>query len=160
VRALQVYSVAQRLCLPILFHQGTSPEPLAPLRYAHPLIMDEIAMKFPELRIVMAHLGHPWQTDTFMVIRKHPHVFADISSQFFRPWSQYNALRLATEWNVLDKLLFGTDYPVATPQETMEGLLSVNQVVEGTSLPRVPEDPLQEIIHRDSLTLLGIHVGD
>lgn len=154
--AFRVYAFAERLGLPILFHQGTSPMRTAPLRYAHPLVMDEIAIAFPELRIVMAHLGHPWQVDTFAVIRKHPHVYADVSAAFYRPWSQYNALRLATEWNVLDKLLFGSDFPVATPQETIDGLLAVNRVVEGTGLPRVPEDALHRIIHRDSLTLLGI----
>ena len=154
--AFLVFETAQRLGLPIVFHQGTSPMRTAPLRYAHPLVMDEVAIAFPELRIVMAHLGHPWQVDTFAVIRKHPHVYADVSAQFYRPWSQYQALRLATEWNVLDKLVFGSDFPVATPRETIDGLLAVNRVVEGTGLPRVPEEALQRIVERDTLALLGI----
>jgi predicted TIM-barrel fold metal-dependent hydrolase len=157
--AFHVYEIADRLHLPIVFHQGTSPIREAPLRFAHPLAMDEVAVAFPGLRIVMAHLGHPWQADTFMVIRKHPHVYADVSSQFLRPWSQYHALRLAAEWGVLDKLVFGSDYPVATPRETMDGLLSVNSVVEGTNLPRVPEDALQRVIERDTVALLGLN-GD
>ena len=77
--------------------------------HAHPLVMDEIAIRHPELRIVMAHLGHPWQADTIAVIRKHPHVFADVSAGFYRPWSFYSAMCLATEWNVLEKLVFGSD---------------------------------------------------
>jgi uncharacterized protein len=154
--AFRVYEAAQRLGIPILFHQGTSPVQDAPIRYAHPLVMDEVAMAFPELRIVMAHMGHPWHIDTFAVIRKHPHVYADVSANFYRPWQQYHGLLLATEWNVLDKLVFGSDYPVATPQETMDGLLAVNQFTPGTSLPRVPEEKLHEIIHRDTLSLLGI----
>jgi uncharacterized protein len=154
--AFRMFEAAQRMNLPILFHQGTSPMRTAPLRYAHPLVMDEVAIAFPELRIVMAHLGHPWHADTIAVIRKHPHVYADVSANFYRPWQQYHGLRLATEWNVLDKLLFGSDFPVATPRETMDGLLAVNKVVEGTGLPRVPEDKLREIINRDALTLLGI----
>jgi predicted TIM-barrel fold metal-dependent hydrolase len=154
--AFLVYGTAQRLGIPAVFHQGTSPVRSAPLRYAHPLVMDEIASAFPEWRIVMAHLGHPWQVDTFMVIRKHPNVFADISSQYLRPWSQYNALRLATEWGVLAKLMFGSDYFVSTPDETIAGLLAVNSVIQGTGLPRVPEDALHEIIERDSLELLGL----
>ena len=118
--------------------------------------MDEIAIAFPELRIVMAHIGHPWQIDTLMVIRKHPHVYADISAQFIRPWSQYNAFIMATEWGVMDKLIFGTDYPVATPELVMNGLREVNKVVEGTLLPRVPQEELERIIYRDSLSLLGL----
>ena len=87
----------------------------APLRYAHPLLMDEIAIRFPELRVVMAHMGHPWQRETIVTIRKHPHVYADVSALFYRPWSFYEGLRLATEWGALDKLLFGSDFPIATP---------------------------------------------
>jgi len=154
--ARQVYAYAQRHGWPILFHQGTSPIRTAPLRYAHPIAMDEIAIAFPELRIVMAHLGHPWQTDTIAVIRKHPHVYADVSAGFYRPWSFYNAMRLATEWNVLPKLLLGSDFPVATPRETMEGLRAVNAPIAGTAMPRVPDDAVEAIIARDSLALLGL----
>jgi predicted TIM-barrel fold metal-dependent hydrolase len=118
--------------------------------------MDEVAMAFPELRIVMAHMGHPWHADTIAVIRKHPHVYADVSANFYRPWQQYHGLRLATEWNVLDKLVFGSDYPVATPLETLDGTLAVNRVVDGTGLPRVPEDALRAALERDTLALLGI----
>ncbi len=154
--AFAVYKRAEELGLPMLFHQGTSPVQFADLDYAHPRHMDRIATAFPELRIVMAHIGHPWQIDCIVVIRKHPHVYADISANFYRPWSYYNAFRLATEWGVLDKLLFGSDFPVATPQETMEALGKVNDVIKGTSLPPVPEEELERILHRDSLALLGL----
>ena len=151
-----MYETAQRMGLPIVFHQGTSPVRTAPIRYAHPLVMDEVAMAFPELRIVMAHIGHPWHADTIAVIRKHPHVYADVSANFYRPWQLYHGLRLATEWNVLEKLVFGSDYPVATPRETLDGTLAVNRILDGTSLPRVPEDALRAALERDTLALLGI----
>lgn len=154
--ACAVYEKAQALGLPILFHQGTSPQRFAPLSYAHPLAMDQIAIRFPELRIVMAHMGHPWQVDTIAVIRKHPHIFADISGLFFRPWSFYNCMRLATEWNVLHKLLFATDFPVATVTESIESLRHVNDITSDTGLPEIPPDEIEKIIHRDSLELLGL----
>lgn len=158
--AERVYAEAERRGLPILFHQGASPIRAAPLRFAHPLTVDEIAIRYPELRIVMAHMGHPWQADTIVTIRKHPHVYADISALFYRPLSFFTGLRLATEWNVLSKLLLGSDYPIVAPGETIEGLRNVNAVVEGTSFPRVPEEAIEEIIHRDSLSLLGLAVPD
>ena len=154
--AYAVYRKAELLGLPILFHMGTSPVQFAPLAEAYPLYVDRIAIAFPKLKMIMAHIGHPWQADTIVVIRKHPNVYADISAQFFRPWSMYNALRLATEWSVLHKLLFGSDYPVATPQETMDGTRRVNEILEGTKLPRVPEDEIEQIIHRDAIGLLGL----
>jgi predicted TIM-barrel fold metal-dependent hydrolase len=156
--AQRVYAEAERRGLPILFHQGASPIRTAPLRFAHPLTVDEIAIRHPDLRIVMAHMGHPWQADTIVTIRKHPHVYADISALFYRPLSFYTGMRLATEWNVLGKLLFGSDYPIIAPGETAEGLRHVNDIVEGTSFPRVPEDAIEQIIHRDSLSLLGLSV--
>lgn len=154
--ALRVYGWAQEHRLPILFHQGTSPIRMAPLRYAHPLVMDEVAIRFPELRIVMAHLGHPWQADTIAVIRKHPNVWADVSAGFYRPWSFYTAMRLATEWNVLPKLLLGSDYPIATTAETIAGMRALNDIPRASGLPGVPEAAIEAIIERDALACLGL----
>jgi predicted TIM-barrel fold metal-dependent hydrolase len=154
--SLRVCRRAEELRLPVLFHQGTSPIQFADLDWAHPRHIDRLAMACPQLRIVLAHMGHPWQADCIAVVRKHPHVYADVSAQFYRPWSYYNTFRLATEWNVLPKLLFGSDFPVATPAETMEGLQRVNDVVEGTKLPRIPDDAMTAILHRDTLNLLSL----
>jgi len=154
--AQRVYATAQKMDLPILFHQGTSPVRDAPIRYAHPLVMDEIAMLFPDLRIVMAHMAHPWLEDCLVVVRKHPNVYADVSARFYRPWSFYNGMRYAYEWKVIDKLLFGSDYPVTTPQEEMEALRHLKDFTRKHHLPEVPQELLEGIIHRDSLALLGL----
>ncbi len=155
-RALAIYERAQALHLPIILHQGTSYPREARLVHASVIAWDEVAIRFPELKIVLAHMAHPWQIDCIVTIRKQPNVYADVSALFYRPWSFYNCMRLATEWGVLGKLLFGTDFPVATPEENMAGLRRVNEILAGTSLPRVPEEAMEEIIHRDSLSLLGI----
>jgi predicted TIM-barrel fold metal-dependent hydrolase len=154
--AFALYAYAERHGLPILFHQGASPIRDAPLRFAHPLAMDEIATRHPELRIVMAHMGHPWQRDTIVTIRKHPNVYADVSALIFRPFSCYEALLLASEWGAMPKLLLGSDWPIATPAETMARLRAVNDIVEGTRLPRVPEDDIEAIFVRDALAALGL----
>ena len=154
--ARRVYSRAQEMKLPVLFHQGTSPIRDAPIRYAHPLVMDEIAILFPELRIVMAHIGHPWLEDCMVVIRKHPNVYADVSGRFYRPWSFYNGMRLAYEWAVFNKLLFGTDYPVTTPQETIDEFRHLDLFIRQHHLPEVPPELIEGIIHRNSLELLGL----
>lgn len=65
-------------------------------------------------------------------------------------------MRLATEWNVLHKLLLGSDFPIATPQETIEHLRAVNQAIHVSGLPPIPADAMEAIIHRDSLSLLGL----
>lgn len=154
--ACELYGWAEHHGLPIVFHQGTSPIRDAPLRYAHPLTMDEIALAFPDLRVVMAHMGHPWQRDTIAVIRKHPHVYADVSALPYRAWSFWECMRLASEWGATHKLLLGSDFPIATTAETISALRSVNAIVGGTALPRVPEEEIEAIVHRDALTALGL----
>lgn len=155
-RSLAIYAEAERQGLPILFHIGTSPVRMAPIRYAHPLVVDEIAQRYPDLKIIMAHMGHPWTADTIVVVRKHPNVYTDISGLFYRPFTQWEALARATEWNILDKVLLASDFPITTIGETIDGLRRVNEIVEGTRLPRVPEERIEDIINRDSLTLLGL----
>jgi predicted TIM-barrel fold metal-dependent hydrolase len=54
------------------------------------------------------------------------------------------------------KLLFGSDYPFFTAEETIAGLRAVNDVVAGTGMPRVPEQTIEELIHRPTLDLLGL----
>ncbi|HET6189208.1 MAG TPA: amidohydrolase family protein [Trebonia sp.] len=156
--ARELYRRAQDRGLPILFHQGTSPVRFAPLRYAHPLVTDEIAMDFPDLRIVMAHMGHPWTRETVVTIRKHPNVYADISAMCVRPMMAYEALTQATEWGVLDKLLFGSDFPVITSARTIQALRGVNDPVAGTGLPKISLEAIERIIHADALTALGLSV--
>jgi predicted TIM-barrel fold metal-dependent hydrolase len=56
----------------------------------------------------------------------------------------------------MGKLLFGSDLPIATPNETMGALGTVNAITEGTALPRIPEGEMEAILHRDSLRLLGL----
>ena len=124
-RARPVYAEAERRGLPILFHQGTTFPREAPLKYAHPEQLEDIALRHPDLKIIVAHLGHPWEGETIALIRKQPNVFADISALYYRPWQFYNMLRLAHEYGATRKLLFGSDYPVATPADTMAGLREV-----------------------------------
>lgn len=158
-RALEIYGRAEKLGLPILFHQGATFPREAPLKYANPILLEDVALLFPELRIVIAHLGHPWSAEAIVVMRKHPHVYSDISGLFYRPWQYYNALQLAVEYGVADKLLFGTDYPVATFDETVKGLHSVVQLSRDMNLPELPSDLADQIIHRDTLSLLGLADG-
>jgi predicted TIM-barrel fold metal-dependent hydrolase len=156
--AKELYRRAEQRGLPILFHQGTSPEASAPLRYAHPLVTDEIAMEFPDLKIVMAHLGHPWTRETVVTVRKHANVYADVSAIYMRPMMIYEALIQATEWGVLDRLLFGSDFPITTPATAIEKLRAVNDIVAGTKLPKVPRDAIENIIHADALGVLGLEL--
>ena len=151
-----VYTYCQEQGLPILFHVGTTFNSAAPLKYSRPWLWDEIAIKYPALRMVLAHVGHPFSDECLVVIRKHPHVYADISALYYRPWQFYNTLIIAQEYGVTHKLLFGTDYPFAGGQASIDGLRNVNGIIGESGLPRVIDSTIDGILNRDSLTLLEV----
>jgi predicted TIM-barrel fold metal-dependent hydrolase len=60
------------------------------------------------------------------------------------------------EYGVWDKLLFGTDYPFTTVDASLAGMRGLNGMLEGTRLPRLSEDKMEQMFFRDTLSLLGI----
>lgn len=151
-----LWRYAARHALPVLLHTGTTFVSQAPLECTLPRHLDAVAIRFPDVKIILAHLGHPYEGECVVTIRKHPNVFADLSALHYRPFQFYQALMLVQEYGVWDKLLFGTDYPVTTVDATIAGLRSLNDMVRGTGLPRLSTDRMEEMIHRDSLALLGL----
>jgi predicted TIM-barrel fold metal-dependent hydrolase len=155
-RFVALMARAEQLDVPVMIHQGTTFCSNVSLELANPMLLQPIALKFPRLRMVIAHMGHPWIAETLVLIRKHRHLYTDISALYYRPWQFYNALVMAMEYGVLDRLLFGTDYPFTTPESTMAAVRKVNEMAAGTNMPRIPEAKIEEMIHRDSLALLGL----
>lgn len=140
--------------LPVLLHTGTTFVAAAPLDCTLPRHLDAVAQRFPDVKMILAHLGHPYEGETVAVIRKHANVYADISALFYRPWQLFHSLMLVHEYSVWEKVLFGTDYPVTTVAETVAGLRRLCEVrIDRFSLP--PER-VEELIHRDALALLGL----
>lgn len=155
-RCAPVYRYCQEHGVPILFHSGTTYNRAAPLGFSRPWLFDDVAIAYPDLRMVLAHVGHPFCEECLVVIRKHPHVYADVSALYYRPWQFYNMLIAAQEYKVTHKLLFGTDYPFATAAESIAGLRHVNDVIGDSGLPRVSSVVVDEILERDSFRLLGL----
>ena len=156
VEAMRLFRRAEELRLPVLIHQATTFIQDGPLEWARPILLDAVARACPELRMCAAHLGHPWCDELMVVVRKHPHLYTDVSALHTRPVQLYFALRSAVEYRVTDRVLFGTDYPFSTVEQTLEALRTVNRVVDGTGLPPIPDEVIEGIVERDSLALLGV----
>lgn len=154
--AYALYEAADALKIPIIWHQGTTFVRDAPLIHARPVLLDEIARRFPDLKMWIAHLGHPWCDEMIAVIRKHPNLYTDISALYPRPTQFYFAMGSAVEYGVAHKIFFGTDYPFTTVEGSMTGLRTINRVAEGTGFPSISEEVIEGIIHRDTLALLGL----
>jgi predicted TIM-barrel fold metal-dependent hydrolase len=91
-----------------MFHTGTSIFPGARNKYGDPMYVDDVAVDFPKLKILLAHGGRPlWMENAFFLIRRHPNVFLDISG--IPPKSLLKYFPRLEE--IAAKTLFGTDWP-------------------------------------------------
>lgn len=142
--------------LPVLLHTGTTFIDKAPLDCTVPRLIDDVAIRFPDVKIIMAHLSHPYEGESVVVIRKHPNVYADCSALHYRPFQLYHSLMLAQEYGVWEKILFGSDYPFTTVDASLAGMRKLNDMLEGTHLPRLDMEKMEAMFERQTLKVLGI----
>jgi predicted TIM-barrel fold metal-dependent hydrolase len=152
-RMVPVYDYLQRHNLPLTMHMGTTFGQNAPVQFGRPLDVDTIAARYPALKLVMAHMGHPWYEECIVVARKNPNVYCEVSALYYRPWQYYNILICAQEYTIADrnKIFFGTDFPFTTVADSIAGLRGINAQLEGTRLPLVSADTIERIIHANPL---------
>lgn len=118
-----LYAACRELGIPVMLHTGSSVFPGSRLKYADPLFLDDVAVDFPDLTIVMAHCGRPfWYDRAFALARLHPNVYLDVGGLPPQKLPIYfpEFERLADKW------LFGSDWPgvpdIRKNIETIRGL--------------------------------------
>jgi predicted TIM-barrel fold metal-dependent hydrolase len=103
-----IYRAAEANGIPIMFHTGTSIFPGARNKYGDPIYLDDVAVDFPKLKILMAHGGRPlWMNTAFFLLRRHANVYLDISG--IPPKALLKYFPRLDE--IAHKTLFGTDWP-------------------------------------------------
>jgi hypothetical protein len=103
-----IYEQAQRYDIPVMFHTGTSIFPGARVKYGDPVYLDDVAIDFPRLKIILAHGGRPlWMSTAFFLLRRHPHIYLDISG--IPPQSLLSYFPRLEE--IAHKTMFGSDWP-------------------------------------------------
>lgn len=104
----EIYRECEERGVPVMFHTGTSVFPRARNVFADPMPIDDVAIDFPKLRIILAHAGRPLYGETaFFLARRHPNVNIDVSGIPPRSLTRYFP-RLA---DIASKVLWGTDWP-------------------------------------------------
>ncbi len=121
----EVYRECEARGVPVMFHTGTSVFPRARNVYADPMPIDDVAVDFPNLRIILAHAGRPLYGETaFFLARRHPNVNVDLSGIPPKALPKYFP-RVA---QIADKVVWGTDWPspgVASMKRNVEEFRSL-----------------------------------
>lgn len=140
-----VYARAEEAGLPVMFHTGTSIFPGARSRLGDPLVLDDVAIDFPNLTIILAHGGRPfWMDRAFFLLRRHPNVYMDISG--IPPASLLRYFPRLQE--VADKVLFGTDWP-------SPGVRSIRANIDGFLELPLPDEARARVLHGTARKILG-----
>jgi predicted TIM-barrel fold metal-dependent hydrolase len=128
--AYPLYELFAEAQLPVLFHTGHSGIGTGMpggggirLKYGNPMYIDDVAVDFPTMPIIMAHPSFPWQDEAISICLHKPEVYIDLSG-----WSpKYFSQNLVNYSNSLlkTKVLFGSDYPLITPDRWMADFAKV-----------------------------------
>ena len=146
-----IYAKCVELRIPITFHTGSTYWGAGldgggglKLRLSNPMLLDDVAAEFPELKLIMAHPGWPWQDEQLAIAMHKENVFIDLSGwspKYFHPLLVTYMAKM-----IPYKFLFGTDYPMLTPGRWLKDFetLPLNSEVK------------QMILRENAIRLLGL----
>jgi predicted TIM-barrel fold metal-dependent hydrolase len=149
--AYELYEVIAAAGVPALFHTGHSGIGSGlpggggiRLKYSNPMFVDDVAVDFPEMPIVLAHPSFPWQEEAISVAMHKPTVYIDLSG-----WSPrlFPPILVRYANTVLqDKVLFGSDFPVITPDRWLDDFEKIE----------IKEEVRPKILKSNAARLLGL----
>jgi len=139
-----IYATAEEMRRPVMIHTGTSIFPGARNRFADPIAVDDVAVDFPRLSLILAHAGRPLYMETAVFLaRRHPNVHMDLSGIPPKKLLEY----LPRLEELSDKCLWGTDYP-------SPGVLSIRRNIEEFLALPLSEAARERILWSNAATLL------
>lgn len=122
-----LYATAQRLNIPILFHTGSSIFKNSRIKYGNPILFDDVAVDFPDLKIVMAHGGRgAWYDEAMIMARLHENIYIEVSGlpphkllEFFPDMDRFS-----------HKFIFGSDWPSVSISANIESIFKLDLSLE------------------------------
>ncbi len=115
-----LYEKALELEIPVIIHTGQLFDPGTKIKYNNPIFIDDVAVDFPSLKLIVAHFGWPWMEEAIAVVQRNPNVCFDISG-----WAPRYLPKLLIDYMdgpLSDKALFGTDFPLISFERAVSEL--------------------------------------
>ncbi|WP_111309492.1 amidohydrolase family protein [Confluentibacter sediminis] len=150
-----VYDMAIEYDVPVMFHSGDTYAPTGKIKYSHPIHLDDLAVDYPDLKIVICHVGNPWIRDCMEVVYKNKNVHADISglvlgnfSEKFERFMKKEIEEMITYAGDPNYLLYGTDWPISN----MDSYLKFMNQLD------LPDEKKELILWKNAANLFKIDV--
>lgn len=151
------YQKAVELKVPVLLHTGMTSFTYAKAEYGNPAYIDDVALDFPNLKICIAHMDYPWSKQLFAVMRKCHNIYTDIAALCLRPMELTWHLVLAKEYQLMDRVMWGTDYPVCNPKNYVNWMQEgLNDVVKRCGWPTFSNQEMNQMLYENACEFLGL----
>jgi predicted TIM-barrel fold metal-dependent hydrolase len=155
IRLKVIYDMAMEYDVPVMFHSGDTYSPTGRIKFSHPIHIDDVAVDYPDMKIVICHLGNPWIKDCMEVVYKNKNVFTDLSGLVLGDFSEKfeRFMKREVEEMIIYAgnpryLLYGTDWPIST----MKSYLSFMKQLD------LPDDRKELIMWKNAAELFKIDV--
>ena len=140
-----LWETALELDIPVWTHTAHQmSHPGSDARLGHPMLVEPVALKYPELKIILGHCGFPWQWEAWSLVLRHPNVYVDISSYTnlynHLPWDAYS------KYGLEGKVFFATDYPLFSFKDALRSLENVH----------LSPDFEKKILYENAMKLFGL----
>jgi predicted TIM-barrel fold metal-dependent hydrolase len=153
------YQKAVELGVPVMLHMGTSTFTPVKYDYGHPKYLDDVLLDFPDLKICAAHMAYPWQKETLGLMRKCPNLYSDTAALTGRPTELTWNLVLAKEYNLLDRIMWATDYPLCNPKQSSDWIRNgLNAVAEKCGWPVFSDEEIEKMLGINAAKFLGLKI--
>ncbi|MEK6711393.1 MAG: amidohydrolase family protein [Nitrospinota bacterium] len=161
-RLWPVYEMCQAKGIVCYFHTGITIR-LGPTRYTLPILLDDVASDFPDLKIVAYHAGYPYWEDLVMLMWKHPHIY--VSYSILLPWLMRAPHRFAhmvgTTLQIAgyNRFVWGSDWPASDPYQAVEAILKLEideELQEKWGYPPITKELKAEFLGLTLARLAGI----
>jgi uncharacterized protein len=150
-----VYRKCIELGMVVQMHMGWTPVTLAAMEYQRPWLLDEVGRKFPELTIVINHLGYPYVDECTCLIARHENFYCEISVWGFLHPSKI--MRMMVDFGSLcsfDRMLYGSGNMFLRTYPKIIG--SLDAVADRYGLPRIPQEAMRKIMGGNACRLWKI----
>ena len=137
------FDKCEELGIPVLTQSGHSGERL-PSAYGKPILMDDVALDFPNLKIIGCHTGWPWVEELLAIAWKHANVYIATSAHLPRYWDPSLVNFINTRGQ--DKVLWATDWPITTPDKNLAQVEEIN----------LREVPKKKLLRENALKVFAI----
>ncbi len=154
-RLFPFYEKCIELDIPVHIHMGWTPTINAPMKYQDPILLDDVGIRFRQLKVIVAHLGYPWVDQGICLVAKHPNFYCDMAYWCgFGPEYLYQALFKLKSLNAINRVLYGSENSCTAifPSVYRE----VNSVAERLGLPKITDEEMANIMGGTAVKLLKI----